>query len=238
MWLEIVLVVVMGSVVMAAVVVTIMGFHRLAAAERATAERRRRDEELRARVAAMVDGAVAPEEVGLQNPDGDSALHLAWHAGREDAVARLVALGADENLRNNDGLTPAEMVDLVAVERLLEQTLPHLIGCRWRDREKARPFYDSLQRTPARLYNPALVRVALRVAKHRSLVCLAVKVGAPGSEERLASLLDAHGTKEIATDYLNAGTPLLAEAARRWAAANGYVIEQTGSVAAVRWATF
>ena len=177
-------------------------------------------------------------DVNRQNADGDSALHLAYHARDADAVARLVELGADETLINHEGFTPAEMSELADTEDLIERTAACMAGDRWRDPAKARPLYESLTRCSPRLYNPALVRVALRRPHNRSIVCLAVKVGLPGSEDRLAAVLDAHGTQQIATDYLNAGSPALADAARRWAAAHGYVIHQSGYGATVRWGSF
>jgi hypothetical protein len=62
---------------------------------------------------------------------------------------------------------------------------------------------------PPRICNPALVRVFRRIKHRRRLVCLAVKVGTPQSEERLTLMLESRGTKEMATDFLNPGSSLL-----------------------------
>ncbi|MBL7255856.1 hypothetical protein [Paractinoplanes lichenicola] len=235
---------VMIAVLVAAFVIIGLGMSRYSAPKRAAEEQRRQDKVLRARVDAVLAAATGPDrpvvagDLGLQNPDGDSALHLAYHAGRDDAVARLVALGADETLRNHDGLTPAEMVEVAAIERLLERTVACMTRCRWRDAETGRTLYESLLELPLRLYNPALVRVALRNPESMSLACLGLKVGKPGSEERLVPLLDGLGSKAMATKYLNSGSQVLADAAFRWARANGYVIQHTGGGTGVRWGRF
>jgi hypothetical protein len=103
------------------------------------------------------------------------------------------------------------------VERVLRETLACMTLCMWLNEKRARPLYESLTRRSPRIYNPALVRVFLGYKYYRRVVCLAVKVGMPGSEERLAQILHAYGTKEIATDFLNSGSPALAAAAREWA---------------------
>ena len=59
--------------------------------------------------------------INLQDDKGNTALHLAYYAGREHAVARLVAFGAAENLRNREGLTASEMATLASTEEQLER---------------------------------------------------------------------------------------------------------------------
>ncbi|WP_212994818.1 ankyrin repeat domain-containing protein [Actinoplanes auranticolor] len=234
---------IVGLALIVCVIAMIVSVVRLVAAERATATRRRRDDDLRSRVTSMLTsandtGSLDTADLNLQNPDGDSALHLAYHEGRKAAISRLIALGADETLVNDEGFTPAEMADVAAVERLLKRAAACLDRGQWRDPDKARPLYQSLRQTPPHFYNPALVRFALRTTNHRNLVCLAVKVGHRESQKRLATLLEAHGTEEIATVYLNAGSRVLADAARRWAAANGYTIHTTPYGGTARWGVF
>ena len=60
----------------------------------------------------------------------------------------------------------------------------------------------------------------------------------PQSEERLTLMLEGHGTKEMATDFLNAGSSLLALRADDWAAAHGYRIDERTRHVAARWGEF
>ncbi|GAA0245584.1 hypothetical protein GCM10009527_047830 [Actinomadura nitritigenes] len=78
-----------------------------------------------------------------------------------------------------------------------------------------------MQRSP-HVYNLAIVRGV--PTRGRLVVGPAVKVKMPGSEERLALMLDAYGCQETATDFLNSSSARLADAARRWARAHGYRI--------------
>ncbi|MFD1045270.1 hypothetical protein ACFQ1S_06570, partial [Kibdelosporangium lantanae] len=152
--------------------------------------------------------------------------------------ARLQAFGADETLRNHEGLTPAEMSQVAATERLIEQALACMTLCMWINEERGRPLYDALTQTPEQIYNPALVRVFLRDKHHRRFVCLAVKVGRPGSTARLVEILHGHGTKEMATVFLNSDSTELAGEARTWARMNGYTIHHTPGHEGARWGHF
>lgn len=188
------------------------------------------DEELRRQLTTV--------DVNVRTPEGDSALHLAHHAGQREAVERLERCGADATLRNDEGLTPVEMAELADVERLVEKTARCLSGNIWVNVTVARPLYDELRAASRRLYNPALVRVFLRTPHQRRLLCLAVKVGMPGSEHRLALILQGYGDREMATDYLNCGSAELVHAAEQWAAAHGYVIHHRSGGTVARWGRF
>jgi hypothetical protein len=250
MWFDIVLVVVAVAVGITVAVTQLRRAPRRDGVDRAVAFRRGRDESRREHITALYAAAadsdeearrhLSPRNVNLQNPEGDSALHLAYRESDADAIARLVALGADATLRNHEGFTPGRMAELGAAEDLLERAMRCMSGCEWHDRERGRVLYEELRQCPIQLYNSALVRtfVRARPINHRRLVCLAVKVGHPGSEERLVAILDGYGTRDIAADYLNAGSQPLADGARRWAAAHGYVIRLSGSGRTAQWGSF
>ena len=55
-----------------------------------------------------------------------------------------------------------------------------------------------------------------------------IAVGEPGSEEILINALNKLGNSDMATDFLNCGNNMLAEAATKWAEENGYRIIQGG----------
>lgn len=242
-------VLILGGACLVLVVIAIVRTDQRRAGERRRVQEERRLHEARyQRVNTVYDAAVGSDaglrrhftaaDVNLQNSDGDSALHMAYYAGQAEAIARLTAFGADETLQNREGLTPAEMAELAETERLLEQTLACMSGCVWLNEKQGRPLYQKLTKCRQRLYEPALVRVFLRAPRQRKVVCLAVKVGMPASERRLAMMLDGYGTKEIATNFLNSGSAELAAAATRWAARHGYMIQYKVSDAGARWGEF
>lgn len=214
--------------------------------------RRARAERLLGAAATLYEAALRSEDdlraelestdVNRQDSEGDSALHLAYYWGGARAVARLKALGADEYVRNNEGLTPEEMRDVAATEDLLERTTACMTLSHWIDEARGRVLYDELRACSPRIYNPALVRLFMRERHRRRLVCLAVKVGIPDSKERLALILGTHFAgkegRDIANTFLNSGSDELADAAGQWALRNGYDINFRVSGTAARWGEF
>ncbi|MFI6085088.1 hypothetical protein ACIBBB_29665 [Streptomyces sp. NPDC051217] len=214
--------------------------------------RRARAEGLLREAATLYEAAVRSEDdlraelestdVNRQDSEGDSALHMAYYSGQAEAVARLKALGADEYVRNNEGLTPEEMRDVAATEALLERTTACMTLSHWIDEARGRVLYDELRACSPRIYNPALVRLFMRERHRQRLVCLAVKVGIPDSKERLALILGIHFAgregRGIANIFLNSGSHELADAARRWALRNGYDIHSRVSGTVARWGEF
>ena len=178
--------------------------------------------------------------IDLQDDNGNTALHLAYYDGQERAVARLVTFGAGENLRNREGLTAPEMMTLASTEELLKRG----VGCLepmgvWRDANQGRAVYNELKECSPRIYNPAIVRFVLKnPGSRRQLLHLAIKLGVSGSEAKLVEVLDGFGTKEMAVDYLNAGSGILRVAAERWARRNDYRIHSTGGRRVVAWGQF
>ncbi len=177
--------------------------------------------------------------IDLKGREGNTALHLAYYHGRQDAIDALIAYGADDNLRNREDLSPAEMRVLATIEDQLDAGADCLTAQgEWQDRERGWEIYSELKQHERRIYNPALVRCLLRSDQRRKLLCLAIKLGVRGSEERLAQVLRGYGTKEMATDYLNCGSHVLAQAAERWARQHNYHIVRTGRGNAVSWGQF
>jgi hypothetical protein len=177
--------------------------------------------------------------INLQDWQGNSALHWAYYRGQQSAIDVLVDFGADDNLRNSEGLSPVEMGEVAAIETLLDEGSHLLSGVgTWLDAVEGRVVYDKLKTLQPRLYNPALVRRILAGHDRRRLLFLAIKLGVRGSEQRLADVLRAMGTKAMAVDYLNAGPPVLRKEAEAWAKRNGYRIHYTGTTRSVSWARF
>jgi hypothetical protein len=171
--------------------------------------------------------------------EGNTALHHAYYDGQQDAIAALIAYGATDNLRNKEGLSPAEMATLAAVEDQLAMGVQYLAGDgTWSDRERGRAVYDELRRVAGRIYRPALVRSVLSTTDRRKLLHLAIKLGMAGSQERLVQVLNGYGTREMALDYLNAGSDVLRQGAEQWARRHNYHVYYTGGRSAVTWGSF
>ncbi|WP_460531645.1 hypothetical protein [Flindersiella endophytica] len=184
----------------------------------------------------VIDSGTPVDQTDKQ---GNTVLHYAYYTGREAAIDNLRAFGADDNLRNNEGLTPPEMADVAATERLLAECAEYLAAHgTWRDPAAARPIYDRLQEHAPRIFNPALVRLMQRYGRRRRLLVLAIKIGMPGSEERLEQVLFAYGDQHMAVDYLNAGSAALRRSAEIWARRNGYQVYYRQGRAGVGWGTF
>ena len=56
------------------------------------------------------------------------------------------------------------------------------------------------------------------------MLTLSIKLGIPGSQERLVAALMEHGDLSMAEDYLNCGSDYLAEGGRTWAQQHGYTV--------------
>jgi hypothetical protein len=54
----------------------------------------------------------------------------------------------------------------------------------------------------------------------------------------LIRLLRRYGTRTMCTDFLNCESKLLADAAKRWARENGYVVSDSGVGRTATWGAF
>lgn len=177
--------------------------------------------------------------VNAQDDKGNTPLHYAYYQGRQDIVDRLIAYGADPKIRNNDGDTPSAVRHIGRANNLLHVGAKLLSGRgEWTDAVKARPVYDELKGMDGRLVTEAIVRRVTSGQDRLRVLFLAVKLGIPGSEQHLNDLLQAYGDKSMAEDYLNCGSQLLYEGAKRWANDRGYSINAGGGSHRVAWDQF
>ncbi|MEO3873408.1 ATP-dependent Clp protease proteolytic subunit [Nonomuraea sp. B12E4] len=178
-----------------------------------------------------------------RDTDGNSLLHHAYYSGNERVVEGLLALGADTGLRNRFGLTPESMANVRLAElQLLELAGLIDLGHHWggfilgppsasrRDRTWTDPGSAAKLCARLRRHDPSVYALALDKAVEagelRAILRAAIKIGRPESLARLETLLDRRGTSEIATDYLNSGSPELIEAGRRWARKHFFEIRE------------
>lgn len=109
----------------------------------------------------------------------------------------------------------------------------------WTDRSEARNVYDLIRRYDGDAIIEGLVRKVIGDNTNRlHVLFLGVKLGIPRSQERLNRVLDEHGDKQMAEDFLNAGSTELHEGGRRWANNHGYSIGTGMGSHRVSWGSF
>lgn len=109
----------------------------------------------------------------------------------------------------------------------------------WTDAGTALRFYELILRfDPATATNVLVDLVANDAASRQRTLFLAVKLGIPGSEDRLNDLLMQVGDVSMAEDYLNSGSELLSQGGERWATAHGYYVESGPGSHRTTWGSF
>lgn len=73
--------------------------------------------------------------------------------------------------------------------------------------------------------------------RSRTLI-LAVKLGIPGSHDKLGALLMVYGDRSMAEDYLNSGSDELHDWAVKWGKAHGYSIHTGPGSNRAAWGRF
>jgi hypothetical protein len=156
----------------------------------------------------------------------DTPLHVSVYNKQKELSDLLLKRGANESLINKYGLRPHEMERVPEIEMKVINAAELLnTNGIWVDRNKGRDLYDHLQDIEDKYVTNALVLQVIRNEPMRlRILILAIKLGIPGSEEKLGSLLMIYGDKSMAEDYLNCGSSELDAAGRKWASANGYRI--------------
>ena len=163
-------------------------------------------------------------DVNAKGALDDTPLHVSVYKNDSEMAGLLRSNGADEKLLNRYGLTPAEMQAIPELEAKVAETARLLSADgEWNDPPKARISYDSLKAQQDRYLVNALVLQVIRGGGMRlRVLLLAIKLGVPGSEEKLGALLMTYGDKSMAEDYLNSGSGLLHESGAAWANSHGY----------------
>jgi len=177
--------------------------------------------------------------VNKQDSVGNTPLHYAYYHFQKEAIDRLKTYGADLTTRNKDGDTPLDMHKIAHAEILLTcgARLLSMSG-EWTDRRAARPIYDKLKGMDVSIASKAIVRSVVRGEDRLRSLSIAVKLGRPGSEDRLNDALQGYGDKSMAEDYLNSGSLSLYEGAKRWANSRGYNIRSGMGSHRVGWGKF
>jgi len=166
----------------------------------------------------------AGADVNAKGELDDTPLHVSKYRKQEALSALLMEKGADNSLLNRYGLSPQDMTRLPEVESKVAETASLLNNSGgWTDRTAARHYYNHLKQLRANeVINAVVLQVIEGTPRRLRVLILAIKLGLPGSEDKLSSLLMVYGDKSMAEDYLNSGSGELAGAGRRWARAHGY----------------
>ncbi|OHB65271.1 MAG: hypothetical protein A2Y76_08755 [Planctomycetes bacterium RBG_13_60_9] len=109
----------------------------------------------------------------------------------------------------------------------------------WTDRNEAHDIYSLLKRYDSQMVVEGLARRVMQNTTNRlQVLFLGVKLGIPGTEERLNEILDKHGNKKMAEDFLNSGSRGLYQGGAQWAHKHGYQIWTGMGSHRVSWGRF
>lgn len=110
---------------------------------------------------------------------------------------------------------------------------------KWNDSSKAHKMYNELLTLEKKAVIISLCQqIVARPILQTRIVLLAIKLGIKGSEDELIGVLFEYGNVPMAEDYLNSGSSILAEGARRWARANGYSVSSGFGSSRSGWGKF
>lgn len=107
----------------------------------------------------------------------------------------------------------------------------------WKDAGTAKDIYGMLKAFGSRVV-PVLITEVMNPNGRLQLLFLVVKLGIKGSEDGLVKALEEHGDKQMAEDYLNSGSEVLGEGAKRWAESRGYKVMEGKGSHRVIWGSF
>jgi len=111
-------------------------------------------------------------------------------------------------------------------------------SAQWINPKRGRHIYDILNELNGEEVGDSLARHVLFRPYRPNLLFLGVKLGLPGSEEKLNRILSNHGDKSMAEDFLNSGSPALSAGGREWARRQGYTILPGPGSHRVNWGRF
>ena len=137
--------------------------------------------------------------------------------------------------RGNEKVCDPEVIDCIITTGALLLT----DDAEWTDRNEARDVYDLIKRYDNGMVVDGLVRKVIQDATNRlHVLFLGIKLGIPGSQERLNKVLDEHGDKKMAEDFLNSGSSELYDGGKRWANTHGFSIMSGMGSHRASWGNF
>ena len=209
--------------------------------------------------ATVVDLLVAANsDVNARDNDGRTALILAAKEGRVSAVDKLLAAKSDVNSKGKDNLTAlmwaaneghADVVQLLlSAGADISDDVDVLItigaalisdNADWINRNHAQKIFTLIKRRDNPTVIDGLVRKVTQDSENRlHVLFLAIKLGIPGSQERLNQALYSIGDKKMAEDFLNSGSSELHQGGESWAKQHGYNINSGEGSHRASWGRF
>jgi len=201
-------------------------------------------------------------DVNEKADDGTTALMEASRYGYPEIVKLLLEKGADMDIRKTGGgLTTLEFASVGGsvdvIKLLLENGADEyykdseIIDCliitgskqltdnaEWKDRNKARYVYNLLKGYDETKVIDGLVRTVTWGIYRPGVLFLGIRLGIPGSPERLNQVLYKSGNKKMAEDFLNSGSSELHKGGVRWSNEHGYNIKTGMGSHRVSWGRF
>lgn len=108
----------------------------------------------------------------------------------------------------------------------------------WIDIDTGRRIYNILKTVKGEVVVDSLARHVLKPEIRLRALFLGVKLGIPGTEERLNKILVNRGDKRMAEDFLNSGSQKLHDGGSEWANVHGYFISTGMGSHRVAWGQF
>jgi hypothetical protein len=94
----------------------------------------------------------------------------------------------------------------------------------WIDQNIAKEYYWTIKKIDNNLIIESLVRHLFKPALRLRALFLSIKLGIPGTVEKLNDILIKNGDKSMAEDFLNSGSEELHNCGQLWASSHGYLI--------------
>ncbi len=170
----------------------------------------------------------------------DTPLHLARYYHEDEISKILEDAGAIKTLTNKYGLSTIDMSVLRETEQLVSKGASLLNNSgSWTNRSEGRKVYNALKESNENhVINSIVLKVIYAPNIRLNVLILAVKLGIPGSEEKLNDILMTFGSKSMAEDFLNSGSRKLASGGRDWANEHGYNIRTGAGSHRAGWGRF
>ncbi len=155
----------------------------------------------------------------------ESLARLNWTPSNAERLDVYSTFASRSNYAEAEGLMRALNAETFAGIDKRVVTCASLLtdGGGWTDSASGRALYNELRTMAGKAVTISLCQqVIARPELQTRLVLLGIKLGIAESEDELVAVLFEYGEKSMAEDYLNSGSPALADGARRWAQGHGY----------------
>lgn len=144
------------------------------------------------------------------------------------------------SLKQIYGIDYSQIIQRKEIDCILDNCISFLKDdSRWSEIKYATEYYDILKnKLDSNLVIDSLVRHILIPHVRLKTLILSIKLGIPGSIEKLNNTLMHHGDVKMAEDFLNSGSPELHNCAEKWGKSHGYSISTGPGSHRAAWGHF